>query len=154
MAVWDEIDDRVLRWVLDRDADSDWQGRTENLVFRPEPESQAAFRGDLDARQVDEALTRLYGHGLIAGDRGATAHYAYWSQLRLTAHGLILLGEWPDLDRVASAEGLAVPLTELADEASNAEDTKALRQTAGAIGRLGEGIVNSTVASVGKELAS
>ena len=154
MAVWDEVDDRVLRWLLKRDADPDWAGRTDNLVFRPTPEAQAAFDGDLDARQVDEALARLSGHGLIAGDRGATTHYAYWSQVRLTAQGLILLGEWPDLDRVASAQGLVVLLAELADEASDADDKKALRQTAGAIGRLGEGIVNSTVASLGKGLAS
>jgi hypothetical protein len=154
MAVWDEVDDRVLRWLLDRDADPEWGGRTDNLLFRPAPEPQATFENDLDARQVDEALSRLHGHGLIAGVRGATTHYEYWSQLRLTAQGLILLGEWPDLDRVASAQGLTVLLAELADEASEEDDKKALRQTAGAIGRLGEGIVSSTVASVGKELAS
>lgn len=129
-------------------------GRTDNLVFRPTPQPQATFDSDLDARQVDEALTRLYGHGLIEGVRGATTHYAHWSQLRLTAQGLILLGEWPDLDRVASAQGLTVLLAELAEEASDADDKKALRQTAGAVGRLGEGIVNSTVASLGEELAS
>jgi hypothetical protein len=64
------------------------------------------------------------------------------------------LGEWPDLDRVASAQGLTVLLAELADEASDADDKKALRRTAGAIGRLGEGIVNSTVEALGNELAS
>ncbi len=83
-----------------------------------------------------------------------TTHYARWSQLRLTAHGLVLLGEWPDLDRVASAQGLTVLLAELAEEAGDTDDKKALRMAAGAVGRLGEGIVSSTVESLGTELAS
>jgi hypothetical protein len=154
MATWDEVDDRVLRWLLDQDANPDWAGRTDNLTFRPSPEPLAAFDSELDARQVDEALTRLSGHGLMAGERTLTTHYTRWSQLRLTARGLVLLGEWPDLDRVASAQGLTVLLAELAEEAGDADDKKALRRAAGAVSRLGEGIVSSTVESLGTELAS
>ena len=154
MSTWDEVDEVVLRWLLAQDASPDWAGRTGNLVFRPAPEPQPAFAGELDGRQVDEALTRLQGYGLIVGDRGATTHYAHWSELRLTADGLILLGQWPDLARVSSAQGLTVLLAELANGAEDPDDRKALRQTAGAIGRLGEGIVNSTVESLGSELGS
>jgi hypothetical protein len=153
MSTWDEVDELVLRWLLDQDANPDWGGRTDNLMLRPTPEPQDAFAGELDARQVDEAFTRLRGHDLIAGERGETTHFAYWSQLRIRARGLILLGEWPDLDRVASAHGLTVLLTELANEAQDPDEGKALRQTAGAVGRLGDDIVNSTIESLGSELA-
>jgi hypothetical protein len=154
MSTWDEVDERVLRWLFEQDSNPDWGGRTDNLVLRPAPEPQPAFAGDLDARQVDEALTRLQGYDLIAGERGATTHHAYWSRLRVKAKGLILLGEWPDLDRVASAQGLTVLLVELANEAQDPDDRTALRRTAGAVGRLGDGIVNSTIESLGGELAS
>jgi hypothetical protein len=76
-----------------------------------------------------------------------------WSQLRVKADGLIILGEWPDLDRVASAQGVVVLLTELAAETTNPEDQKTLRRAAGAVGRLGEGIVDSALEAVGEELA-
>jgi hypothetical protein len=154
VSVWDEVDDLVLRWLLAQDGNPDWHGRTDNLVLRPSPEPQPAFEGELDARQVDEALNRLEGHGLIDGVRGATTHYAYWSQLRLRAGGLVLLGEWPDLNRVASAQGLTVLLAALADEAEDPENRQALRRTAGAVSRLGEGVVNSAFESVGADLAT
>jgi hypothetical protein len=154
MSTWDEVDELVLRWLFAQDANPDWAGRTDNLMLRPSPESQPAFGGELDARQVDEALTRLQGFDLIVGERGATTHYAHWSRLRVTARGLILLGQWPDLDRVASAQGLTVLLAELANEAEDPDEKKALRQTAGAVGRLGETIVNSAVESLGSELGS
>ncbi len=136
MTTCDEVDDLVLRWLFAQDQNPDWNGRTENLTLRPAPEPQLAFDGELDRRQVDEALKRLHSYGLIVGERGATTHYAYWSQLRVTADGLILLGQWPDLDRVASAQGLTVLLSELAGEATDPDDQKALRQTAGAVARL------------------
>jgi hypothetical protein len=154
MSTWDEVDELVLRWLFAQDANPDWGGRTDNLVLRPTPEPQPAFDGELDARQVDEALTRLRGYEVIAGERGATTHYAFWSQLRVRAKGLILLGEWPDLDRVASAQGLTVLLTELANEAQDPDDRTALRRTAGTVGRLGDDIVNSTIESLGSELTS
>jgi hypothetical protein len=154
MSTWDEVDDVVLRWLFAQDSDPSWEGVTDKLVFRPTPEPQAAFGGELDSRQVDEALTRLRDHGLIAGDRSPTTHHVRWWGLRVTADGLIVLGQWPDLDRVASAQGLVVLLSELASDAQDDVDRKALRQAAGAVGRLGEGIIDSTVESLGSDLAS
>ena len=154
MSTWDEIDERVLRWLLTQDSDPKWQGRTENLVFRPQEEPRPEFDGALDSRQVDDALRRLHDHGLIDGTRGATTHYAYWSQLRVTANGLIILGHWPDLDRVASYQGLTTLVARLAEQTEDQSDKAALRQTAGAIGRLGEDVVESALESLGGELAA
>jgi hypothetical protein len=153
VGTWDEIDEPVLRWLLAQEADPGWTGMLRDLALRPKLEPQSAFDGDLDSLQVDKALTRLRDHGLIAAEREETTHYAIWSQLRVKADGLIILGEWPDLDRVASAQGVVTLLTELAAETSNPEDQKSLRKAAGAVGRFSEGIVNSALESVGGELA-
>ncbi len=153
VSTWDAVDDLVLRWLFAQDSNPDWDGRLRDLVLRPTPEPQTAFDDDLDARQVDEALTRLKGYGLLVGERHETTHYAYWSQLRLTADGLVVLGEWPDLDRVASAQGMVALLTELAEEATDTEDQRALRKAAGSIGRLGDAVVNSVLESAGSQIA-
>jgi hypothetical protein len=153
VSIWDEVDDPVLRWLLAQEADPQWTGMLRDLPLRPKPEPQPAFDGDLDSLQVDDALTRLRDHGLIAAERGETTHYAIWSQLRVKADGLIILGEWPDLDRVTSTQGVVVLLTELAAETTSSDDKKSLRKAAGAIGRLGEGIVDSALESLGGELA-
>jgi hypothetical protein len=153
-STWDLLDGRVLRWLLDQDANPKWEGRTDKLTHRPAPEPQPAFDGELDSREVDEALTRLKGHDLIDGERTATTHYALWSRLRVTAPGLIILGQWPDLDRAASVQALTSLLARLAEQADDPDDRTALRRTAGAVGRLGEGIVDSAVESLGGELAS
>ncbi len=152
MSTWTEIDERVLRWLLDQDSNPDWNGRIK-LVVHGEPQPFRDLNGEIDSRQADEALTRLQSYGLIAGVRTGTVMVAFWSGLRLAPRGLILLGEWPDLDRVASLEGLQAVFAGLAKQAEDADDRTALRRTAGAIGRLGEGIVDSTIESLGEELA-
>ncbi len=151
MSAWDEIDEPVLRWLLAQDSNPDWRGRSEELPHAPTP--APTFRDDLNSRQVDEALERLAGHGLISGQRETTNAYAFWIKLRLTASGLVLLGEWPDLDRVSGARGLATVLSELAGETADPEDKRALRKAAGAVTQLGEAIVTSALESVGGELA-
>jgi hypothetical protein len=152
MSTWTEIDERVLRWLLDQGSNPDWNGRIK-LVVHGEPQPFQDLNGEIDSRQADEALTRLQSYGLIAGVRTGTVMVAFWSGLRLAPRGLILLGEWPDLDRVASLEGLQAVFAGLAKQAEDADDRTALRRTAGAIGRLGEGIVDSTIESLGEELA-
>jgi hypothetical protein len=146
---WSEIDEPVLHWLLARDEDEGWTGRLQ-LPLRPQPEPRPEIGPALDSRQVDEGLHRLLDHGLIDGER-TDAGYARWTRLRLRARGLILLGEWPDLDSVASFNGLQALVAILAEQATNYEDQSALRRTAGAIGRLGEGIVESTITSVATE---
>jgi hypothetical protein len=103
----------------------------------------------LGSRQVHEALTRLCDYGLIAGKVHLT-ECAVWSHLRLTADGLILLGEWPDLDRVASFEGLQALLVKLAAGVEEKDERSAVRHAAGAIGRLGKGVVESELESLGE----
>jgi hypothetical protein len=152
MSTWTEIDEPALRWLLEQDSNPDWGGRIKLVVYG-QPQPFRDLDDEIDSRQADEALTRLESHGLIAGVRTGSAMAAFWSGLRLAPRGLILLGEWPDLDRVASLEGLQAVFTGLAKQAEDAGDRTALRRTAGAIGRLGEGIVESTIESLGEELA-
>jgi hypothetical protein len=73
----------------------------------------------------------------------------------LTADGLVAIGEWPDLDRIASAVGIHDVLDALADAAPE-EDRSFLRRAAGLVGRLGDEIVRTTLsriaADVGKDV--
>jgi hypothetical protein len=151
VTTWTEIDEPILRWFLEREEDPEWTGRL-HLTMRPQPEPLPEF-GGLDNMQVDAALVRLQDHMLISGERTETTGYARWSWLRLRAEGLILLGEWPDLDQIASAIGLQTLIAALADDVDDAEDRRSLRQTAGAVGRLGEGVIEETIASIAIDAA-
>jgi hypothetical protein len=152
VSTWTEIDERVLRWLLAQDVNPGRDGRIKLTVYG-DPQPFQDLNGQIDSRQADEAPTRLHSYGLIAGVRTGTAMAAFWSGLRLAPRGLILLGEWPDLDRVASLEGLQAVFAELAKQAEDAGDRTALRRTAGAMGRLGGSIVDSVIESLGEELA-
>lgn len=154
MSTWNRVDERVLRWLLEQDSNPDWLGQIDQLTLHAQPEPRPEFSGELDSREVDETLTRLLSYDLIAGVRGETVSFAHWARLRLTDRGLIVLGQWPDLDRAASFEGLTVLIARLAERVTDEGDKTALRQTAGAIGRLGEGIVDSALESLGGELGA
>lgn len=93
----------------------------------------------LDSEQMDQALVRLYEHGLIDGRRQETIGYASWSGLRVTARGMQVLGEWPDLDQLTSAVGIKMLIDELAKSADT-EDQGALRRVIGVMGEVGEGV--------------
>jgi hypothetical protein len=152
MSIWSDVDEPVLRWLLERSDDAQWRSVMLELSLY-EPEDCAGELGlSLNSRQVDEALTRLHDYGLIAGNRHLT-DCAIWSHLRLTADGLILLGEWPDPDRVASFEGLQALLARLAAEVDDNDERSAVRRAAGAIGRLGKGVVDSELESLGEGTA-
>jgi hypothetical protein len=96
---------------------------------------------------VQQSLTRLRSHGLIDGNEFAAMQNSTWSSLRVTAAGLIVLGEWPDLDRVASAASLHRLLRALSDDAPETERT-ALRQAAGVVARYGDEVLRGTAADV------
>lgn len=150
VSTWTEIDEPVLRWL--REEPPSFLPETWNLRLglrrSVEPPDEVA---GLDSEQMDLALTRLFDHGLIDGRRQETVGYAYWSALRLTARGMQILGEWPNLDQLASALGMKALLDEIAMSAEDPEDKRALRRMIGLIGDLGEGVaMNALNAAAGE----
>lgn len=155
MSTWTDSDEPVLRWL-----------HSQGSSFLPEPwQLQLGLRRsiepseevpELDSEQMDRALTRLFEHGLIDGQRQETIGYAYWSSLRITARGMQLLGEWPDLDQLTSVVGIKMLLDELARSTADAGDQGALRRMVGAIGEVGEGValsaLNAAAGDLGGEL--
>lgn len=144
MALWDDIDEPVLRWVsclppiLDQD-------RTYDFAVHDALESQdvPGLRSD----DVHNSLGRLRDYGLIKAECTEDNSGAKWYSLRVTADGLVVLGQWPDIDRVTSVTGLQFLLQQFADAADDNEERSALRRAMGAVGRLGGDIVKSTWAS-------
>jgi hypothetical protein len=152
MTAWSDIDEPVLRWLLKQD--STWFASWNlQLTLRPEPEPEPDFGPGLDSRQIDEALQRLAGDGLIHGERLESVGYASWSRLRVRAQGLIALGEWPDIDAVTSFAGIQALVAALAEDADDPEDKSALKRTVGVMGQLGEGVTEGTLASVLEDAA-
>jgi hypothetical protein len=151
-SLWERVDEPVLRWVasLPPSLNAD----VYDLELR-EPEPFDPIRG-LDSREVDESLRRLLSHGLIDGRAADAFQTTMWSSLRLTAYGLVILGEWPDLDRVATAAALHRILSALADDA-NEDSSAALRRAAGVISRTSDDVLRSTATELahdlGKEIA-
>jgi hypothetical protein len=105
----------------------------------------------LTSGDVQKALLRLRSHGLIDGTEIAAFGNSTWTRLRVTAPGLIVLGEWPDLDRVASAAALHRLLRELSDDAPE-EDQTALRRAAGVVARTADDVLRGTAADVAGSL--
>jgi hypothetical protein len=142
--LWDRVDEPILRWVaglgpvLESDVQLDLELR------EPEP-----FEGvpGLTSADVQQSLRRLRSHGLIGGDEAAAMQSSSWTRLRVTAAGLVLLGEWPDLDRVASAASLHRLLRALSDDAPK-DDRTALRRAAGVVAKYGDEVLRGTAADV------
>lgn len=142
--LWERVDEPILRWVasLGSVLDSDTQV---NLELR-EPERFEPVPG-LTSRDVQESLRRLRSHELIEGGEAAAFGNSTWTRLRVTAAGLVVLGEWPDLDRVANAASLHRLLRALSDDAPEA-DQSALRKAAGVVGKYGDEVLRGTAADV------
>ena len=147
--LWDRVDERVLRWVFGLPATLQ-QGEIFTFETR-EPAPFEAIEG-LDTREVARALRRLHSHGLIAAGNSASGAGDEWWELRLTPAGLIVLGEWPDLDRIATAASVHGILHRLSDEASP-EDRDALRRAAGLVSRTADAVVRGTAADVASSAA-
>jgi DNA-binding PadR family transcriptional regulator len=149
---WTESDEPTLRWLRDQGPSFLPEPWSLELGLRRSVEPSEAVPG-LDSAQMDQALTRLREHGLIDGQRNETIGYAFWSGLRITARGMQVLGEWPDLDHLTSAVGIKMLLDELAKSAVDAEDQGALRRMVGVIGEIGEGIALNTLNTAAGEVS-
>lgn len=152
MTVWTEIDEPVLRFVAAQESSMppSWRWR---LQLRPEAVTSTEIDG-LGERQIDEAMLRLQSAGLVdAAERSETIGYATWSRPRVTALGSMVLGVWPDLDRVDAVEALQVSLAALADKESDPQRAGALRHAAGLLGSLGTTIALKLVGSAAGEAA-
>jgi hypothetical protein len=73
-----------------------------------------------------------------------------WWRLRVTGLGLQVLGEWPDLDRIASAVSIRNVLVELSNDALP-EEQKALKRAAGLLGRTSAEAVRDALAELGSD---
>jgi hypothetical protein len=144
VALWDEVDEPVLRWVRGLPPVFE-QNRTYEMATRdPVPcEHIAGLRSD----EAHDGLRRLADAGLIDADCTEYVSGAKWYGLRVTAGGLMVVDEWPDLDRVASVTGLQLLLQQFA-ESAEPEDKPVLRRAIGAVGRLGDELVKGTLKSV------
>jgi hypothetical protein len=156
MSTWSEIDERVLNWIQSQPSSALPQPWQLKLGLRREVEPPDELPG-VNSEDMDEALIRLDQHGLISGRRQETIGYAYWSGLRVTASGMQILGQWPDLDRLTTAVGLKLLINDLAEAAGDADDQGALRRLVGVIGEVGEGValsaLNSAAGALGDELS-
>jgi hypothetical protein len=149
---WERVDERVLRWV------SGIPSSLQPIVYsfeEREPVPDEDLTG-LNSREVNDSLHRLLSHRLIYGRPRPGMQHTTWARLRITAYGLRVLGEWPDLDLVASAAALHHILRHLGEEAPE-ESKGPLVRAAGVVGRTADEIVRGTATdiarTIGKEVA-
>lgn len=134
--VWARVDYPVLRFIEELRYDMQWQfDRREPVEELPE----------LTGEEVDAALRRLQGHGLIEwGTRTETVGFFHFARLRLCPDGLRLLGQWPPAERAQLGEAIVQILRVLGDDAKGEGESKALRRAAGAVGRFAGDVVFDT----------
>lgn len=145
--LWERIDEPVLRWVASLPSPFDI-GILKLATREPEPFEDVP---GIDTFEAHESLMRLSSHGLVDGDQSGTIGYRLWGKLRITAQGLIVLGEWPDLDRVATAAALHRLLRAMSDEAPE-EARSVLRRAAGVVARTADDVVRGTAVDVARTL--
>jgi hypothetical protein len=145
VSAWDETDERVLRWAFERPTTLEDAQILELELSEPEPFPELP---GINSRQVSKALYRLASADLITAEFRDRARYVDWWHIRVAPLGLIVLGEWPDLERIASAVGIRELLLELAGAAKNDDDEAALRRAAGLVGRTGSDVVRQTIATL------
>jgi hypothetical protein len=148
-STWDRVDDRVLRWVATLPPAFTNQEIVELSVRPPRPFDPIP---GLDTQEVGESLRRLGDAGLVSGK----TEYGDWWELRLAPRGLIYLGEWPDVDLVASTVALHRLLNAAAEDALP-EERDALRRAAGVVSRTMGDVLRDTLGEVahrgGEEIA-
>ena len=145
--VWEQVDEPVLRWVLARP-------RPEQGVIAWKFEREGGKTPELPGladRAIHESLARLHDAGFVDGNLSTTSGHWHWTSLRVTAQGLIILGEWPDLDRVAQAASIHRLLRALSDDAPP-DEQDALRRAAGVVSRTAGDVVLDTATEIARSL--
>lgn len=145
--LWETVDEPVLRWVASLPPSL---GMEIYEFAVDDPETFEAIPG-VDSRQVNESLHRLLSYELIDGGPEPPTARVDWTRLRITAKGLIALGEWPDLDRIATVATVHRLLRSLADEAPESERS-VLRKAAGAVTRAGDEALRGTATDIARGL--
>lgn len=138
---WEDLDLPALRWVHAAPPEEAGGVSTGDLHSGDSP---AEVLPELMESQLDEALRRLKQHGLIAGERGETIGFAFWMQLRVTADGLRVLGEWPPAEGAAINDALALVLRHLAPELPE-DDATAARRAGSALAKMSAATVLDVV---------
>jgi hypothetical protein len=142
--LWDRVDGPILGWVASLGSVLQSDNRVDLELREPERFEPVP---SLTSRDVQQSLRRLDSYGLIEAIESAAFGNSSWSRLRVTARGLIVLGEWPDLDRVANAASLHRLLRALSDDAPDA-DRPALRRAAGVVARYSDEVLRGTAADL------
>ncbi len=145
MTLWEDVDVRVLRWVFSLPPSFENQEVYDFPTRHPEPFD---FIDGLDTLAVTKSLRRLRGHGLIEGRTGGWLEGEQWNTLRVTSRGLVCLGEWPDLELVATGSAIHHLLNAAAGDASEEGQQRALRRAAGVLGRTADAVVRDTLSEV------
>ena len=156
--VW-QRDERVLRWVFTEygRGHGGYDFEYDTNPPQPVPELDGMLSTDLQT-----SLWRLHQYGLIHADapadpnclacpadvrQNAMVGKVSWSRLGPTASGVIALGEFPDLGRVMSAEGIRAVLDALATWASE-EGASRLRTAARLVEPVDDDVLRATMANV------
>ena len=137
VVAWEDLELPVLRWIHTTPPED--TGGVDTGDLRP-GNNPAKVLPEVTESQLDEALRRLEQYGLIVGMRGETSGLVFWMQLRVTANGLRLLGEWPPAEGATINEALAAVLRRLAPELSE-EGATAARRAGSALAKIPAGAV-------------
>jgi len=133
---WEELELPVLEWVFGL-------GHDDGAMLERSGDAGRTVDGLTDA-QVDDALRRLIGAGLIAGRRQETSDLFYWTGLRPAADGLRVLGEWPPREEAAVNAALEQVLRRLAEDLPD-DDRSAARRAGSAVSKMSDQTVLDTV---------
>lgn len=145
MTTWEQIDEPVLRWVAALPNPLVHHDIQEFNRSNPEPFDPIPH---LDTAQIGAALVRLSSAALIGGRFDDLGSSVLCWQLYVAPCGLQVLGEWPDLDAVASAVGMRRLLLALAEQASDPEEQGALKGAAGLVGRTASDVIRDAIGEI------
>lgn len=134
---WERIDLPVLRWAHEKPWGNNWQ-------FDRGDDASDEVPG-VSNNELDASLRRQTDAGFIAGNRTETIGYFYWAQLRITANGLRVLGQWPPDLGAGVDQALILLLGQLADQAASEEEAKWYRRAGGTVSRFGAAVVTGVV---------